>query len=725
GLRLCSGLLSPLRRALRASTPTWMIIPPGWGKRLTVEVLQREGVAGGTYSSCLEASRDAVVPRDAAAVFAITWPDPDPVIFERAAHELAVRSEVVVLAAFGPPKPAEWTVLQPKPRDDWRDVFVHWCVERVTRGARLDATECLEWLRHVDPEGDLADSPGALLPLLAWIHRHGAPTDEELVDVARVYLAERELEAPEDLVRDELDRRVEGHPERTLKELSARFGHERVDAMRQRGVLAFDGGSPQLFPTWLFEWFALETIRGVGESDWTVWGRWAAHPDFHDGVVDALVELEKSALMRNVELVLRDATDSLAHAGAVEALFEAAGARFAEEREQPPFRPKPADHEMLKRLAREQLRLVKRVQETRAGRPFRFTARTVDPSDADTATTMKWLSRAWSFSLAVTGHTEHEGMAWVMPAWASGDVLRWTEPVPPVPSPSSLDMLDEAIMLVRVARRLVRRTPHVVELPGWPFQLAALLEGHPFGAPLLDGFVGGYLGDVLESALATEDEETRARVATAVWDKLCEREGYPLAALDSIPRTGGLQRVLNEWLPGERFARPFDPAELVVSVQRKRHDLSRYPARLRDPLVRAIAEALTAMPVHQRDEFTVQLELDDLEHFDTLASLAVTRWQGASATKRAWQLDPDRALAALQSALTADVDLVGNWVGSAPLEESHRVAEALLAARPAPSSAMRRWLSERAGAGGRDATRLYALLVQLERSADDTDTAGE
>lgn len=723
GLRLNGGLLSPLGKAFRSGVPTWMVIPPGWGKRLTVDVLTRSGVAGGCYETCLEAARDAAIPRGTPAVFAIAWPDSDPAMFALAAHELAVRRAVVVFAAFEPPRPDEWAVVEPSPREHWRGDFVRWCAARITSGS-LDVDACLDWLEHVDADVELADSPGALLPLLAWIHRHGPPIDSDRVRIARAYLAERKIDPPYDLVRDELDRRVEAHPDRTLAELSEAFGRTRIDAMRQHGVLVCDDGSPTLHPGWVFEWFTLEMLRGVGVSEWSVWGRWAAHPDLHDDIVDALVDFEKADLLRNVAVVLGDSTDSLARAGAVEALFEAVGARFAEEREQPPLKLKAADRELLRQLACEQLRLVRRVEQTRAGRPFRFTA-VVESADVDAAS-MKWLSRAWSFSLAMAGTIEDRGMAaWAMPAWASADALRRMGPVPPIPSLASLDPLAEACLLVRAARRLVQSVPQLAELSEWPIQVAALLEGCAFEAPLLDGFVEGYVADVLESSLAAEHEDVRARVATSVWNKLCELDGYPIAALDTIRRDSALERILKAWLPGDEFARPFDGAMLVASVQKRRHGLSRYPVRLREPLIRKIAEALVARPPVERDDFTLQLELDDLEHFDTLASLASTRWQGAAAAKRAWQLDPDRALTALRSALAANDAFVGHWVGSAPLEESHRVAETLLAVRPAPSSSVRRWLSERAGAGGRDATRLYALLVQLDQAESDIDAGGE
>lgn len=755
---------------LRSGGATWIIAPAGCGKRLTIESLRAKGnLSVDLHEVLLDAARDKARRSAQPVVVAIRRPDPTTdrtALAELRQHEAGV----VVMAAFAPPATdGEWNTLRWQLAPRWRDTFIDWCARRLDDPGRLDPHDLKDWLGEVDPAARFIDSPGALLPLLAWAHAHGTPELDRLTDAAVALVRDRlrrrsgavvPLEtlgaALRDLVVGALRREVEtGARPTTLAEwrallppatsaLPTRQLHEQIGAARSASrkgerdrhletleqlvsadvpgqmVAALDASGLlepgehgfEIHPPWMRFTFERALIATTaGEQPWKVWGRWAAHPRLRSTVVDALARLEHGQLLRVVETVLSAPHGELAYAAAVEALFEAAAFRLdVDVPDQSKWRPTGARMELLTRLGAAQADLV----------ALGLRARGDDYPCCTTATPARgtdervtWIARAWNYSLAVHPPPSlPEEATWAFPAWAADLGRSVYLPILDATRGAPAESWAAYDHLIRVARRLVRARPDATKADAWAPHVAALIEGVAPVAALAGEVLHGRGSEMLARAVRDEPVEVRALAARGIWAQLPRRSGNPMGRL-SEAQYAGVRDLLLADLPAETFVEAIDPHNTVVELIMFERPVRELPLRLRESLFAAIASH--AVAYEHAHSLRIEHALGDLEAFDTLAKLAsIPGPAGDAAARRGWELDGQRSLSALDDALASNTPAAESWIGTCPADQAQDVAERVLRARPSPGANVRRWLAGQVAMGSQHAPGLYELLVRLD-----------
>jgi hypothetical protein len=165
----------------------WIVVPPGGGKTLAVQLHDRrtlapmpvDGVARALSCRAFEVEclTDALRWRhlEQPLIVAVRRPDPDADRERAAVHALASHACLTILSRFDRPigTPPAWTDLEWRADGAERARFFHWVAERLPADSLFDAEAATACVDGLDPDAEWLVAPRDLLWAAAVLHERG------------------------------------------------------------------------------------------------------------------------------------------------------------------------------------------------------------------------------------------------------------------------------------------------------------------------------------------------------------------------------------------------------------------------------------------------------------------------------------------------------------------------------------------------------------------------
>lgn len=777
------------------STPTWIVAPSGAGKSLAARWHQ----ARGTATMVVVARLFDAIGRLPDGPLVLDVQGADLATDRDGLRTLCQRKQILVLAPFLPPSDDDdddddeqapkldvvWPsrrsqLLSPRsgftcdrwrPDASWLSTFLKWIADRQGLGdAWVERT--LAWVKALDPDGSLFDTPGAVVPLLRfawdtapsrfrrsdfvaewlsftiakvgpdrspcslWLQAHGRFLVERII-AARLSdtnlpwagglsrsewagLVPHDL-APRlsgDAVRRELaaltkaaPRRQQEAIERTAHKLERPSPEEAIQYLVTTRLLRPAGiDGLDLHPRWVVEWYAkAQALRVVQTSTSIAWGRWAVDEARRRHVDDALDDLAAADFKSVAKRVIEEwQPTSLGSAAAVESLFAAVARRLR--RDETPLAS--AALVALWRLQDDLIQRRERWAPQRLTRPDPVGR----PWPAPEGLACWW---TWSFKVARPNVTIRDEDAWMVPGWARPSLATAPNWLPSIHIRDGLDRaeIERWQWLLPLARSVVNRCEDA-QLPDRipEFLFPEVLRAAPARGWRITRELARYLRyseptpSLALAALADLPEVEKTEIARGVWHAFM---------------SGGEDRLYMLFEAGQVF-------EFVA--QRVTEEDVREAVRTRNltfPMLDPAGKNNTArLPIPLWEAALYELMAQGWLDADSHGiGEAWPRWTGAIVEamiggdlktpawlgiRRLWAVDPDRAYARALKAYPDDSD-ASTWI----VEGWSRRREDILALierhslRPVPEWT-RHWLSRHlADASGQQADRIFALLVAV------------
>ncbi len=598
-------------------------------------------------------------------------------------------------------------------------------------------------------------------PGAPWLSRHGAAAFEALVRQRFESVAWRSS-LPDDawatLLRPEHCPAPDGKQLRALSERvklgakSARdaktIGDEiaelasRADSMTAIASLRASGlfartadGSLEPSPTWVRD--ALEGERAdllVAEGSIEQLGRVCADVSRRPLMDAALLRLPPPKLVQLIVRALAEVEATLGVVATIEALFEAAGHRMHEG-----WTPTNEQLPTLRALGLRQWQLLRALPSLPATQQhLPLTRRSVREGDGRSA---EWLAAAWRFTLTVplvepaTVEFDWRFAGWKRPLTFADLAEHLPFPYLAVYAPSpnghasvipgfdarplSREERRLHLPLAELGRELLERVTDSsigdnIPLGLFaPALLVARTKGWRFARQHLESLFDSRVLDVLFAWVPEEDDEWTG-LAPWFWSMWRDEMPNEKRTLDYLLKLDmRLVRVLVRNLSSASLVDGcpvFPPPRLVDLL----HDLGRAEV-VRDIAHRSLRAIINAaFPRPSTEELSKMIALVGDEDLDVLVECATDAyWFGVQAAARVWELDADRALQALQLALThAEATRAYAWLVSAPKLQWERVLDAIDAA-PSAAGAVR-WLSDSLSQAEGLAPRMFEAWLRLK-----------
>lgn len=715
---------------LTSPTPhSWIVVPPGGGKSLTVKLInarhgdQVTARTIRTLDGALECAADG---------------DNRPLVLEVEERDVHADSRaltlieghrpgVTVLAAFPKPKSAQsgarWKAVEHVVTGPWIDRMLDWIDQRLdasSRDTKFDKEEVLSFIRREPILARKLKTPGELLALCAcfdlygrngtlevqakrWVREFVARTlPADTPSTWRNHGASRCFASMSErgLLEQRLDR-----DERTFldwTELVPRGdvpegragapGAAMAIAYLRDGQLirASDSGSV-MYPQWVSEAIAVQAIRvRFDAQDVAEWGALAADESRQAAVDDALDGLSPARLRQLAERVIEVMSGaherSLAQVGALEALVAAFARRLSASQ------AKADDASIARTLMLLQLEHLMPMNGIGNRRP---TTR----RDRDS-----WLLAGWVISLesAPQATPVAEDLYWILPGWVPelqfaalcGLDFPWSTLDPKQAS-------AEVRKLVSLAPRLLDRlAPQPVPDDVPRLLLPSLFMAGNWGLALehLKMLAGSWEEEYLAESARRLAEQSQTDLVLRLWGLV----GSTSAGSRS-PIATRLQYLQMHHKPLLEFVVDNLPETVIVETARE-HGTHRghkiegnsfhpgEPAYLnllsREGRAAAVRGRLSAdaRPKITFDEARELVSVLDSEDLDTVVEL-VRSADGDLAAEfavRVWSLLPPRAVEEARRTLQAGLSAAEGWFYSAPREHLGPLVEMLRETRPRP-----------------------------------------
>lgn len=752
-----SWLGSVVLEKLRRGQKTWIVVPPGSGKRLACFTIRHARTDVHVVEVRSLAELDLAAARDDQHLLVrVDTPAHDRL----AAHRALLgrdHASVCVLASFEPPReldPLGWDVEDNVLVPTWRASFVAWSAKRLPAGTKLRAAALVDWLENTDPRCELYPTPGDLMLLVERAHRLGVPSVTNnpahlVMDTMRrvfgKHLDPHFHTRGADIVRDMLRARFldvadpvgprtseswaqyalqgrlsDDDPKKARASSRVRGGSGKitgtpdpagvVEALRLEGILRVERSGELEFAPWVRVALERDVVTSAIQQGEASWAAWSCDVSRARQVEAVLGSRTLAELLATFAAQSANAPDGVSRAALVETTFVAV-ARLLDTKS--PSRS-DEDTKRIQALGVEQLHLVRRLGASGCLGPV------VLPCASESAR-KEWFNLAWRFSFIVVAPKALDvDPGLVFPGWSKS--LR------PGQDTRVLELLWALEPPMRDMHHVLRRFADL-EMPMlMPLDLlvAFALDGdqrarlQPHHWQLL------FASDAVETLCRRVDAASsdRAELYLAIFEAARTVFGNDIANLVRLPPA--LLRGWGQYVGDEAwsaFVEGIAPWSLRDSLT---WIASRRPGEAPGGLVRT---ALRRLATHAQVEVTPnansalaslvdQLESNDLE---LLVALVVDHSGfGEPAARRGWELDPEPALQAAIGVLYAGRNAASQWFHCAPESELPRLLEALegVSGELPPWSQM--WLRTRLGGARQHAPRVFDLLVRSVADASAT-----
>lgn len=770
-----AGSVFDLTRAAIASTERrrhWIVVPPGGGKSLAVELL-RTRIPGEVNAQTVRRLVEAVAltRNDASRPVVVEVEEPDPASDQSSLRALEIhQASVVVLAPFKHPdeRIREWTPSFPgdtprgwnatwatshgTPDQGWIARMLEWVDTRLGSSARdtkLDKDDVLAWLNAHPSVLRAVESPGDLLALCADFDTYGS-------EGAPHERAERWLRSlgvkslPEDTPRswgdyaaaDCVIAMTEAHAldrgtasqERTFKAWSSSVPQASapssenapgaeivVGLLRAAGLLRSDEHGVVVYPKWTAAALAQRRLgQLVKERDVRTWGAVAGDASRQRLVDDALDGLTLSELRAAGEVLLTNLPPkplSFAEVSALEALVAALGRRLVGDA------PEPRVADLAKRALALQLgHLVSGASIGESRVPTTRRERNA------------WFLSGWAISLATSGADIEvpKDLRWVLPGWSSelllSDAERHEFPWSSVQPWGATDAVQALARLTPKAVQRMAPTNVPKDVPRLLLPALILADGWKVTHEHLSALAGTWEEMLLATAVNDLDGQRRQSLASLFWQLASEA----CASSNAAPVAERLVYLKTRHSPLLRFVVENIPMTVVedtartAGTHRRRASGNAYTPS--DPgALRHLSSELRAAAVRGRlcspvqfDEVRELVEVLEGDDLDVLLDVVRTADRNVAAefATRVWRDLPERAEAEARRAFHDRLAAAEAWLRTAPRARIGAMLEVVEASSDRPQW-LRDWALARLLDAGVHAESLFRLMRPETPCADD------
>lgn len=697
----------------------WIVVPPGGGKSLAVELLRSRFPGEVSAQTVVRLGEAVAFARDGAVrPIVVEVEESDPANDETSVRALELhRASVVVLAAFSHPDEysregvpsrtheastgwnGKWGTIRAVPDPDWIVRMLRWVDARLSlspRDTKFDKDAVLAWLNARPSVLRAIESPGDLLSLCADFDaygRDGSPRERAERWLRSIGVKALPPEAPRSWVAYEsadcvsammvahaFDRATALHersfagwagvvPSGALSSENTPGPTHIVGFLRSAGLLRADQSGAAGFPKWIAGAFAQhDVVQLVRDGDVRAWGAIAGDASRQGLVDDALDALRPGELCAAGEALLSSTpseASTFAQIGALEALVAALGRRLVGDASD------RRSAELAKRA------LVRQLEHLVSGanigeRRVPMTRRNHD----------RWFLSAWAISLATSGAGVEvpKDLRWELPGWSARLRLSEVEHLNHFPwsSVAPWGASDTVRALMPLTRRAVERvTPSEVPTAIPRLLLPALvLEGWTVTPEHLEQLAGTWEETVLAGEMQRLEDERRRSLAEMFWKLASDAVGAPTPA-PVAERIAYLQNRHASLLPPVLASLPavvVEETARTAGAHRRPHSGSSYPAS--DPgVLRHLSLEQRAAAVRGRlsnhvrfDEVRELLEVLDGDDLDVVLDVVrvADRNVAAEFANRVWRLLPERAEEEARHALTEGLAAAEAWFRTAP-----------------------------------------------------------
>jgi len=695
----------------------WIVVPPGGGKSLTIELLLARfpgEITVQTVSRLVEAA--ALTRKDAGSPIVVEVEEPDP------ANDLASlgtleahQAPVVVLAPFNHPDHrirewqapgrapsgwnGTWATSHGTPDTGWIARMLDWIDGRLTSSARdtkLDKDDVLAWLEANPSVLRSIQSPGDLLALCADFDLYGSEgTPQERAE--RWFRSIGVKSLPDDGPRtwmkyaasdcvitmaevNALDRTTALH-ERSFARWSELVppsvppsenvpGADLVVGyLRAAGLLRSDEHGVGIYPKWAAAAVAQRRMgQLVTERQVATWGAVAgdaSRQQLVDDALDAVIPGDLRAAGETLLAGMKTGGITFAEVAALEALVAALGRRLATGAHD------PKDADLAKRALVVQL-------------DHLISGPSIGPHRVPTThrDLEQWFLTGWAISLATPGTKVDvpTDLRWILPGWTSKLLLSDAERhCFPWSSVQPWGATDTVRALARLTPMVVQRmTPTTVpkDVPRLLLPALILADNWTLTHQHLTSLSGTWEETLLANAVKSLDGERSQSLASLFWQFASEACG----ASNAAPVAERLVYLKNRQAPLFRFVMENIPVTVVEETARTagthRRPTSGNAYTPSDPgALRHLDSDRRAAAVRARlsgpvrfDEVRELVEVLDGDDLDVLLDVvrAADRDVAAEFATRVWHVLPARAEAESRRAFADGLAAAEAWFRTAP-----------------------------------------------------------